>query len=171
MPALPRESFSRRDHDRHVDLNGRGSTWPLALAAAAVVLALSAIALSVLLRPATPPDPSAAVVSSTASTEPPPSAASAAEIQRLHRALHDLGKQCQEPEGKRSQPSINRDVDIILAFAKRYPEGRFPIDDETGSALSLLLVARNELRPCAPAAAARVDSALPPEFREPTPRR
>jgi hypothetical protein len=136
------------------------------MAAAAVLLAVTVLIAAVLLRPASPPDSPVAVVPNAQSPEPT-SSAPPAEIERLHDALHDLGDQCEPVRSDRSKPSIDRDVATILAFARRYPEGRFPIDDETGSVLSLLLVARDTLRPCEPAAAARVNRALPSEFRDP----
>ena len=125
---------------------------------------------TVLLNSGPSPDPPAAVVPSAQSPEPR-SSAPPAQVEGVHQALHSLGDQCEPVRSDRSKPSINRDVNTILAFARRYPEGRFPIDDETGSVLSLLLVARDALRPCEPAEASRVDRALPAEFRDPKPNR
>ncbi len=48
---------------------------------------------------------------------------------------------------------IASDVDIIIAFSARYPVGRFPIDDETATASSLLLVTLEAGKDCAPAEA------------------
>ncbi len=99
-------------------------------------------------------------------TPEPTSKAPSQEVNRLHQALHSVAQECQKQETARSFPRIDRDVDIILRFARRYPEGRFAIDDETGNALSLLLATHDDLRTCAPAAAARLNRALPAEFRD-----
>lgn len=99
-------------------------------------------------------------------TPEPTSKAPPQEVNRLHQALHSVAQECQKQETARSFPRIDRDVDIILRFARRYPEGRFAIDDETGNALSLLLATHDDLRTCAPAAAARLNRALPAEFRD-----
>lgn len=136
------------------------------LAVAAILLAVTVILGTVLLHPASAPNSQVATVSNVQSPEPS-SSAPPAEVERLHKALHNLGEQCEPVRSDRSKPSINRHVATILAFARRYPEGRFPIDDETGSVLSLLLVARDTLRPCEPVEAARVNRALPSEFRHP----
>lgn len=103
--------------------------------------------------------------SSSSQTPEPTSKAPSQEVSRLHQALHGLASECQKEEPARSVPRIDRSVDIVLSFARRYPEGRFAIDDETGNRLSLLLATHDDLRTCAPAAAARLNQALPPEFR------
>lgn len=108
--------------------------------------------------------PAARVVSSQ--TPQPTSKALPQEVNRLHQALHSIAHECQKQEPARSFPRIDRDVDIILSFARRYPEGRFAIDGETGSALSLLLATHDDLRTCAPKAAGRLNRALPVEFRQ-----
>ena len=138
------------------------------LAVVAALLAATAVLILVtlLLSRAALPDPQAATMPSAPSPEPS-SSAPPAQVEGVHQALHRLGDQCEPVRNDRSKSVIKRDVDTILAFARRYPEGRFPIDDETGSVLSLLLVARDTLRPCEPAEAARVDRALPSEFRDP----
>ncbi|MFF4728744.1 hypothetical protein ACFY3M_25990 [Streptomyces mirabilis] len=51
-------------------------------------------------------------------------------------------------------------------LSRRYPDARFPIDDETGTTLSLLLVTRQSMRDCAPALAVHVDRALPSDYRD-----
>lgn len=89
----------------------------------------------------------------------------AAEVQQVHDALHDFASWCTAQIGARGRRQLDRDVDVILAFARRNPDVRFPIDDETGSTLSLLLVARHALRTCHPAAAARVEQVLPRDVR------
>lgn len=90
----------------------------------------------------------------------------AVEVQQAHDALHDLGIWCTAQIGARGRSQLDSDVDVILGFARRNPDVRFPIDDETGGTLSLLLVARHSLRTCHPAAAARIDQVLPPDVRE-----
>lgn len=102
-------------------------------------------------------------------SSPPPepvSKASPQAVNLLHQALHGLAKECQKPERTRSSPRINWDVDIVLGFARRYPEGRFGIDDETGNALSLLLATHDDFRTCAPEAAGRLNRALPADLRD-----
>ena len=159
---MPRRRRLNRDPDRP-------DSWTLrlrTLTVAAAVLAVTVILAAVLLRSVAAPSSPVAVVPSAQPPEPSSSAPPAA-VQQIHDALHGLGDQCEPVRSDRSKPSINRDVTTILAFAQRYPEGRFPIDDETGSVLSLLLVARDALRSCEPAEAARVNKALPPGFRDP----
>lgn len=107
---------------------------------------------------------SPAVVRGTPSPEPT-SRAPAAAVRRMHGALHDLGTQC-GPSARADLAAVDRDVSTILDFARRYPEGRFAVDDETGSVLSLLLVARDAVRTCSPSAARRVDGALPLNLRD-----
>lgn len=139
-----------------------GAAWLVALLV--VVVALGAVGL--ITRPGTrgsgsgPAD--TATPSSTASAVSPP----AAEVRPVHGALHDLDARCKPGASSKVQIGLARDADRIVAFARRYPNARFPIDDETGSTLSLLLVARQSLRTCAPAAAATVDGALPPQYRD-----
>lgn len=53
----------------------------------------------------------------------------------------------------------------MLDFARRYPSVSFPIDDETGTTVSLLAVVRDEVRTCAPSLAGAVDAALPKPYR------
>lgn len=98
-------------------------------------------------------------------TPEPSSKAPPKEVNRLHQALHGLAKECEKPETARSYPRIGQDVDVVLSFARRYPEGRFAIDDETGNRLSLLLATHDDLRTCAPGAAGRLNRALPAEFQ------
>lgn len=93
------------------------------------------------------------------------SAAPAAEVDRVHDALHDMAALCFPNLDDAAQRRIESDVDLLVTFAGRYPDATFPIDDETGRSLGLLLVARNEMHLCAPNAAARANAALPPQFR------
>ncbi|MFM9877671.1 MAG: hypothetical protein ACKVOG_07460 [Rhodoglobus sp.] len=86
----------------------------------------------------------------------PTSTASTADVQVIHSALHNIGAQCLETNPNLS--TISADVDLILAFAHRYPVGRFPIDDETATASSLLLITREAVKNCAPAELARLEA-------------
>ena len=99
--------------------------------------------------------------STEATSTAPPTA-----IRRMHRALHRIGRECRLPAAVRSRADIDADVRSILRFARLYPTGRFGIDDETGTPLSLLLVTRQSLRDCSAHDAARVNAALPPPQRE-----
>lgn len=94
------------------------------------------------------------------------STAPAAAIRRIHIALLDIGRECLLPAATRVPARIDADVDTILRFTRDYPVGRFVIEDETGSAQSLLLVTRQALRDCSPRNAARIDARLPPFQRD-----
>lgn len=87
----------------------------------------------------------------------------ASDVQRVHEALHDIDARCSL--GRPGGGDLEHDAGVILDFAQRYPDARFPIDDETGRTLSLLMTAREGLDGCAPAVAARIDAALPPQYR------
>ena len=78
----------------------------------------------------------------------PTSTAPATAVQVIHEALHDIGAQClKTPPDPRA---IASDVDLIIAFSEQYPVGRFPIDDETATASSLLLITREAVKDCSP---------------------
>jgi len=149
--------------------SGSSGDWKLLLRPLAVTALLLAAAtlllVTLVLRLSVAPDPPTVAVLVGRSPEPS-SSASPAQVEAVHQALHSLGDQCRLGKSDRSDASINRNVDTLLTFARRYPEGRFAIDDETGSALSLLFVARDTLRPCDSVEAARVDLALPSKFRD-----
>lgn len=77
----------------------------------------------------------------------------------MHNARHDIGAQCLT-----SNPDLGviaSDVDLIIAFSRRYPVGRFPIDDEPATASSLLLVTREAVTDCAPTEVERLDEQRP----------
>jgi hypothetical protein len=134
--------------------------------AGVLTLGVVVLILAGLLRPGDEAEEPAATVAVPSAQAPgPASTPPAAEVQRIHDALHNMDTWCTAGAVNRSQPEIERAVDLILSFAQRHPQARFPIDDETGSTLSLLLTTRQELRTCAPTAATRVDRALPPEFQ------
>jgi hypothetical protein len=94
----------------------------------------------------------------------------AVQVQAVHRALHDIDAQCpgagKDPVDAQSR--VQGDVETIVAFAQRYPDAAFPfpIDQETGRTQSLLLVARQAMRTCAPALASRLNLALPQRLRD-----
>jgi hypothetical protein len=95
-----------------------------------------------------------------------PAQPAAREVERVHAILHRLERTCaRNRRSGAARARLERDVDTILAFTAAYPEARFPIDDESGSAPSLLLVAREATRRCAPAASQRLEQALPEQFR------
>lgn len=94
----------------------------------------------------------------------PKEPAPAAAVEPIHRALHTLGRVC-GPGAVADQASrARRPVTVILDFARRYPNVRFPVHDETGTTVSLLFVARNEVQTCAPALTPRVERLIPPEL-------
>lgn len=88
------------------------------------------------------------------------------DVQQVHAVLHDFDRWCTPQADARARQRLARGAEVIVSFARRHPAARFGIDDETGTTVSLLLVARNELRVCAPAAAASADRALPAEIRQ-----
>lgn len=88
---------------------------------------------------------------------------STSDVQGVHDALHDIDYRC--GPGRSGGSEVERDAEVILDFAQRYPDARFPVDDETGRTLSLLMTARQGLGGCSPAIAARIDGALPPRYR------
>lgn len=91
----------------------------------------------------------------------------ATQVQRVHSALHDMGTRCTPSADVAAQHRIGTDVDLLIGFARRYPDARFSVDGEDGQALDLLLIAATEMRGCAPAAARRAEQALPPRFQSP----
>ena len=94
-----------------------------------------------------------------------------ADLDRVHAALHDIGERCfpQPSTDPASREALDADASVITSFAARYPDIRFSIDDESGTALSLLLAARDDLAGCRPGAAAVIDAALPAAYRSTQP--
>lgn len=113
--------------------------------------------------PTSPADVSATGLGAPADTTYP--TAPTADVQRIHTALHDMGARCTPAADPAAQAQIGHDVDELITFAARYPDARFTVDGEDGQALNLLLIARDEMGTCAPAAAARANHALPPQYR------
>lgn len=107
-------------------------------------------------------------VAATGLGAPVPSTYAAAptlEVQRIRTALHDMGARCKPGADTATQARIFRDVNQLISFTRRYPDSRFTIDGENGRPLDLLLIARDEMRTCAPSAAAAANQALPSQFR------
>lgn len=133
--------------------------------ALAAALALGTAVLIVALAPRDTGDNtgtgSTATPTSGSAANPP-----AGDVRHVHDALHDIDTQCQNPASATAGARLAHDTDIILTFAQRYPDATFPIDDETGRTLSLLLVARKALSTCAPTEASRVNQSLPPRYRD-----
>lgn len=117
------------------------------------------------LAPAPPGDDA----SGTAGAAPSP--IPTADLDRVHAALHDIGERCfpQPSTDPASREALDADASVITSFAARYPDIRFSIDDESGTALSLLLAARDDLAGCRPGAAAVIDAALPAAYRSTPP--
>lgn len=93
----------------------------------------------------------------------PLSSAGAEDVQVAHDALHEIGEQCLKPEPDRS--AIEASVDSILEFSRNFPTGRFPIDEETATATTLLVVTRDAVENCAAWAVPEVEAELPAELR------
>jgi hypothetical protein len=108
-----------------------------------------------------------AAVGAAASSAAPAVTPPVGQVRPVHEALHDIDATCRAKGQSGEQTSLARDADTVIAFSRRYPDARFPIDDETGTTLSLLLVTRQGLRDCAPVLTARVNQALPLDFRDP----
>lgn len=90
------------------------------------------------------------------------------QVDVIHAALHSIGSRCAPGANlvAGAEAGLTKEVDAIVFFARRYPDSRFPIDDESGTALSLLFTTRDELRVCSPRQAARINQAMPAEFRD-----
>lgn len=128
--------------------------WPVLVAVLAPPLMVGAVLLPMLLSS----EPTAQDLWVGEGDYGPTSSATPVDVQEIHDALHDIGAECLKTEP--SVDIIRSDVDLIIAFAARYPVGRFPIDDETATASSLLLIAREAVKMCAPAEMQRIDAAL-----------
>ena len=98
----------------------------------------------------------------------PEETAPADAVKPVHRALHSLGQVCRRGGGTDRASHARRPVKVILAFAHRFPNVSFPVHDEIGTTLSLLLVVRDEVQDCAPALTAQVERLIPAEYLAPT---
>ena len=134
------------------------------LATIGIPLAIGAVVSS--LAPAPRPGDD---VSGTAAAAPSP--IPTADLDRVHAALHDIGQRCfpQPSTDPAFREALDADAAVITSFAARYPDVRFSIEDESGTALSLLLAARDDLAGCWLPAAAAVDAALPAPYRSTPP--
>lgn len=94
----------------------------------------------------------------------PEQTAPAAAVRPVHRALHTLGRVCKPGDDTNRTSQAEPSLAVILDFAHRYPNVRFPVHDETGTTLSLLFVARDSVRSCAPGLIPRVDRLIPSEY-------
>lgn len=88
----------------------------------------------------------------------PLSDATSAQIDRAHEALHEIGSECSASTADVN--AIAAAVDLIIAFGTAHPVGRFPIDDETATATSLLVVVKRAVQDCAPGEVEQVDAAI-----------
>lgn len=102
-------------------------------------------------------------------TRPGPTAT---ERRAIHDALDRIGRACtakaeRAGRGRVVAPEVRR----LLAFRDRYPTQRFALESEaeTGTMLSVLLVARAELVGCYPAGAEAIDNVLPRQIRRALP--
>lgn len=89
------------------------------------------------------------------------------ESRRVHRALHAIGRICESGDTSERTALVRPQIETILGFARRFPDVSFPIDDETGSTVALLIVTRDGVRTCAPSLMGKVNGALPPEYQLP----
>lgn len=139
------------------------SLFGRAAAIAGLLLVVTVVAVLVVRSLPAPQPPK--VPSTTRSLEVSGDAPAAAEVQLVHDALHDIAARC-PPEVSPDDPaSVRRDAATILSFARRHPRAAFPIDDEMGTTVSLLLVTRQPLTTCAPRVAEMVNDQLPAEYR------
>lgn len=117
--------------------------WPLVLAIVGPPLLIAAVAVPMVMA-------STAVERGNlwvgASPYGPSSSASAADVRAVLDALHRIGAQCLETSP--DPLAVRADVTIITRFAELNPAGRFPIDDETATASSLLIVTREAVKNC-----------------------
>lgn len=93
-------------------------------------------------------------------------APTAAEVRRIHAALHAVGATCARGRlDARDRRRLVVAARLFARFAGTYPRVAFRVDGEDAGAISLLLVAREAVRGCWPPAAAIVDRALPAKLR------
>lgn len=156
-------------------MTARLVVWLLRHPMAAVALVLAAIAatgfgavLAFAPRPAAPRPPAASMGVAAESRLPAPTEfPPPGRVAAMHRALHAMGRACQQPVRHRDPQSVLKPVAVMEQFARDYPKGGFSIDDEAGTTLSLMVVLRNELQNCDPSLVAGVEKLLPPRFRDP----
>lgn len=87
------------------------------------------------------------------------------QVRGVHRALHELGRACAETGGTPDPRAAASPLREIETFAARHPNAGFPIDDESGTTLSLLIVVRNQLETCDLSRLPEIDALLPAQYR------
>lgn len=132
-------------------------SWPIAVAFLVPPIVL-AVALLIVAAEQDSPGPSTEDLWIGERAYGPVSSAPASQVERAHEALHAIGDQCRGSAP--DQAAVTTDVATIIDFAQRFPDGRFPIDDETATSASLLRVTRNAIDDCAPSAVTELDRAL-----------
>jgi hypothetical protein len=137
---------------------------------AGVVTSGGMVAALVLLEPPAAESPPLSGPEATVAASPTMSAAPVRAVRMVHHTLHALNQTCQ-PHTKHRLRRATREGRTILRFAKRYPAARFPIHDETGTAVELLMVTREALRTCAPTLVPTINTELPRRFQDPGLRR
>ena len=142
----------------------RGGTprWPLIVAVALPPVAAAVVIASLASGEGAPPA-SEGNLWVGAEEFGPRSSAAPEDVQVAHDALHEIGEQCLEADPDRD--AIGASVDSILEFSRRFPTGRFPIDDETATATTLLVVTRDAVEKCAAWAVPEVEAELPADLR------
>ena len=123
---------------------GTSARHPATVAAALVVLGVVLVVVLVVVVSRESPTVVEGGPSPT-STQSAKTMLSRAQAKPVHEALHDIAALCRPGAMAEARQRVAQDVRVILSFARRYPEAAFPIDDETGTALSLLLVTRQSL--------------------------
>lgn len=141
---------------------GARPVWPVIAAVAVPPLLAAAVLLVTGLPAPGPVEPADMWVGGAGPG--PASDAPAEEVAIAHAALHDIGDQCRS--GAPDPAAVSASAEAITGFALRYPVGRFPVDDESATAASLLAVTREVLASCAPDSVARIDEA--PQAIDPT---
>lgn len=98
------------------------------VAVVTAVVGVVAIALAQVLRPAERPAPAVTVPHATtpASISAATATVPAAEAQRVHEALRDIGASCRKTPAGRVPSRPERDVDVIHEVARRHPGATFP---------------------------------------------
>lgn len=143
---------------------------PTAVLVVAVSLGVVSLALILLavVGPRSPDRPGATQSPQNVTIPRPEETAPAAAVKPVHRALHVLGRVCRPGASTDQASHAQRPVQVILTFARKYPNVSFPLHDETGTTLSLLFVARNEVQSCAPSLTARIERRIPAEYLTPS---
>lgn len=108
-----------------------------------------------------------AAVAAWVAVDQPSSEPSQEQVIALHASLHRMERVCARKNLTASDTRmLESAARSFVRLYRAYPDARFQIDDESGRMLSVLLVARAELRTCSAGPAAIVDRALPAQFRD-----